>query len=838
MTSPHRSKLTLVILTGAFIAALSSCSMTSSEDLGDVPWSDTESSDSESPDPQDWVYEGEDTLLPPTLVIEEPSEGAVVAGLVVIRASIPWIAAPGRAAFTLDDERFHEDETPPYHAVWDASTAEEGEHVLSVTAEGADHEVMGASVHVVVDRTPPGLPTVLAPPAESYVDEVFTMELVVVDTVGVAEVSARVGELSFFDDSPPWAIELDLADRESGSFEVELTARDFAGNLSHGSWSLVLDRPPVARLVTPFQDALWGPTSIYAVVGDPEGASFVQAEVDASVVEELALSGPGAEPWAWTLDASDFARGTHELTLRVRDEHGQTAVDTVSFEVDRPLELSVSVCDEVGVCRPALDGTRIWGTPMIVVFPEDDEVIDTLTLALGADAEPIALSPPFEMALSTEGFPDAPLVLRAGVTNESGDTAETVVTLLVRNVCDVDHDGVDALDCAGTDCDDDDANTNPGALDFVDGLCQRYGHEEWTAQPFDEIPNAPFAPPRLAAFSPEGDLVVLAGRYSDLWLVKDGPSGWAPKYVGGGRLPGAIGFAPDGSCRVAITRQGAGNPVTVVRVDSGNAFEFSSFNTGDDRRVTSLAWAPDGSLHALILDGTFFQDGHELFYAHLVDGTWHEVPVPAPATWLDGPQLAIGGEGTIHVVYRVVMEGRYAYTSFADDTWTPVVFFSERSTRRRAPSLVATQGGGVVVAYVEAVNERLRVATMAEETWEDVVVGEETAMARFPFVVSGPGDAVHLAFLDLVSSQLHVASKTSLGWATRVVDTEPYLEGDMRPLLLVGPAQGLHALYIRGTVPWGFGVAGTYLASSGPCLEVADGGDRNCDGVDGMNNPQ
>ena len=97
---------------------------------------------------------GSGDIIPPTVNIYYPSQGAKLAGLVEIRAEARDNVGVQQVYFYIDG-RLHKMiyNSPPYYDQWDTSKLADGAHVLEAAAvDGADNEARSAQVTVIVEN--------------------------------------------------------------------------------------------------------------------------------------------------------------------------------------------------------------------------------------------------------------------------------------------------------------------------------------------------------------------------------------------------------------------------------------------------------------------------------------------------------------------------------------------------------------------------------------------------------------------------------------------------------------------------------------------------------------
>ncbi len=208
---------------------------------------------------------------------------------------------------------------------------------------------------------------------------------------------------------------------------------------------------------------------LVAIVADPE----TEPE-ELSVTWTSSLDGPLANG-EWTRVGEEvslslpngLSEGEHTLTIAVADEDGATAsasVDMSAVPNEAPL---------VTILAPAVEDNVVIRTDeqyrMELTVSDDADSPGNLTvewsgtLAAAADL-PTTFNADGTMGVILPTLEAGPYVASISVRDRYGAEGYTQTTLTV--IVDEDHDGVAAED----DCDDDDANSFPGAVDVCDGV--------------------------------------------------------------------------------------------------------------------------------------------------------------------------------------------------------------------------------------------------------------------------------------------------------------------------------------------------------------------------------
>lgn len=280
--------------------------------------------------------------LPPTVDITSPAEGAVISSSdVTVEYDISGTgSAVDSVEISLDG------------GAWEAAgmnsellqSLDEGDHAVSVRAtDEAGHQATD-SVSFTVDL---GAPVVtITSPADGalFNTDAVTVTWTVSDAEATVEVSLDGGAWEAASGGSETFSGLD-----DGSHTVDVRATDEGGNEGGDSVTFAVDTtPPSVTITAPAEGAIIASSSV-SVTWTAADAYSTEYSVDGGAW--LAVSGT-------SVTLSSLSDGEHTVTVRVSDEAGNEAEDTVGFAVDTA-DPSVSITS-----------------------PEDGAVIDSSSVAL------------------------------------------------------------------------------------------------------------------------------------------------------------------------------------------------------------------------------------------------------------------------------------------------------------------------------------------------------------------------------------------------------------------------------------------------------------------------
>ena len=178
------------------------------------------------------VANGTVDTTPPSVSIDAPSDGATVAGAVMISADASDPVGVADVSIAVDGSRVCSDDTEPYTCPWSATG--DGDHTIEATAVDNAGNTASATVAVTV-ATPPDTtaPTVsfTSPAGGATVSGTTSVQASASDDTGVASVAFAIdGTTVATDTSGPWTLSVDTTKLANGAHTLTATASDAAGN--------------------------------------------------------------------------------------------------------------------------------------------------------------------------------------------------------------------------------------------------------------------------------------------------------------------------------------------------------------------------------------------------------------------------------------------------------------------------------------------------------------------------------------------------------------------------------------------------------------------------------
>ena len=384
------------------------------------------------------------------------------------------------------------------------------------------------------------------------------------------------------------------------------------------------------------------------------------------------------------------------------------------------------------------------------------------------------------------------------------------------DVCDpdADGDGVDSLEAGGEDCDDADALTHPGAVDWVLGACPA-GEEAWSL----EVPDAAGS----------------VGAFSSLVVEGSGQMQVVYADTAGKKLKHAVGGPGDWAVEVAATQ---GGYYASLAVDAGGHAHVSHFDTVAQQLLytenttgtwTTTAVPPGAPVKGSYAEMLLVNGSPTIVYADYTNGgvaiagldgsTWTTDTIsPLLSTAL---AATLSPDGGIYVAVQA--GGKISVISNASGDWSTEQVDAEGSAGYGA-SIAVDAFGKVHLAYNDTGGARLRYATNRSGAWlAETVLFDIGTPGETSVLVDGDG-AVHVGYYEGNDRNLGLASRHGEVWSTRILDGE--MGSGQSSSLALTPAGKIAISYQATSSDLGF-------ALEADCLVATDKLDTDCDGSDG-----
>jgi hypothetical protein len=212
-----------------------------------------------------------------------------------------------------------------------------GSHTATAKARDAAGNAATASASfsvAPVTSTPPTA-TILAPSANTTVAGTVTVDGTASGSNQVAKVELSVdgGAYNLAQGTTSWSGSVNTSGYTNGAHTLYARATDTAGNIGVSSEAISVTNdvaPPTVAVTTPSAGAIVSGTLSAAGTASDD---VLVAKVEVSVDGGAYAAAQGTASWAYSLDTTQLANGSHTLTARATDGTGKTSTSSVAFTV-------------------------------------------------------------------------------------------------------------------------------------------------------------------------------------------------------------------------------------------------------------------------------------------------------------------------------------------------------------------------------------------------------------------------------------------------------------------------------------------------------------------------
>ncbi|MCI0497966.1 MAG: right-handed parallel beta-helix repeat-containing protein, partial [Thermoplasmata archaeon] len=278
-----------------------------------------------------------DMNTPPDIIIESPTEGAIVSGIVTLEVSASDGESDIVVEWSMDGGEWEEMEDGG-DGTWsvdiDTADIDDGEHAIAARAtddgglEGTD------DVDIEVDNTGPEV-DIISP--SGTVSGVVTFEADVEDE-HLDGVRCRVdgGAWEAMEEGGSWTLEWDSTQVPDGEHTLEVEAADTAGNTAMESVDFTVENEEPASLWVEIDspadnEVLNGSVIISGTAGDSGVVDDVRLFIDGA---EVTVTGKGA--WSHNWNTLVVQNGDHDILAIAEDGGGNSTNATIAVTVYNP----------------------------------------------------------------------------------------------------------------------------------------------------------------------------------------------------------------------------------------------------------------------------------------------------------------------------------------------------------------------------------------------------------------------------------------------------------------------------------------------------------------------
>jgi hypothetical protein len=371
----------------------------------------------------------------PTVAMTAPLNGTTIGGATTLMANATDDVGVTGVQFLLDGAAMGaEVTTPPYSLSWNATSANEGAHVLSARArDAAGNATTSSGVSITVDNQGPTV-TLTSPAGGATISGAVTVSADASDTGGIAGVQFLLDgtPLGAEDTTAPYSIEWPTTAGTNGAHSITATARDAAGNTTSASTTVTVANIPQLVITAPSAGSTIDSATIpvtYTTAGDLTGfgVDHVHFQIDG-----------GPERMDTTMDGVynllNVPAGTHVLTgFLVRGDHTKvngTDASPVTFSNTIP----DTTAPTVAMTAPA-DGAPVSGTITVSADATDAVGVAGVQFLLdGASLGAEDTTAPYTIDWPTASASNGTHALSARARDTAGNQAvSSALTVTVSN---------------------------------------------------------------------------------------------------------------------------------------------------------------------------------------------------------------------------------------------------------------------------------------------------------------------------------------------------------------------------------------------------------------------
>ena len=557
-----------------------------------------------------------------------------------------------------------------------------------------------------------------------------------------------------------------------------------------------------------------------SIAVSPSGEVFISHYHNTSDDMIVEIGGPGA--WTtYTVEATNYAGLYGSLAL---DAYGKLHL-VYKQDTGDPLRYAVRTCATMGTSADSncdgIDGRDADGDGHVGLASGGDDCDDDAALVYpGATEACDGVDQDCDDALD-EGFADL-----------DGDTRGDCVDR------DADGDYVLAVAHGGTDCDDMDADTHPGATDHTEGRCEEAGTGNTSSEAATDTSG------QIALVSTGPDRYHVAYYYPDgsnsaIKVATYDAGTWSTETVYDRDSPGSDGTAPGDNLDMVADTSGALHlSFTSDTYELDLRYATNASGSWDVEMVDNSE-AHEGEHNAIAVDDggvvhIVYQDTSNTSFDYTwrdAQGGWSSEQAISDAPLQVGKyaDIAVDSSGRPHVVYYYTGYKSLHYAYRDGGSWSKeMIDDNSTDSAGKYASMVIDADDQVHVAYhwSNGDDEYLRYASGGFGSWSVEVVDSGSGVGAATSIALDVDGVPHIAYRVATGADLKYASYAGGNWSTQTLVTSVGDEDNVgnQAQLLLDPIGRWHVAHRGGGLAW---------LTSQACGQVGTSADRDCDGVDG-----
>jgi peptidoglycan/xylan/chitin deacetylase (PgdA/CDA1 family) len=332
---------------------------------------------------------------PPTVAMAVPADGAVVTGLVTVRANATDNVKVSHVDYLVDNQLVASADASPFTAVWDSTKHAAGDAAVTARArDAAGNTTVSAPIHVTVDLAPPAV-AITTPLPGAHVSGTVAVTANASDDIGVASVELFVNNSSLgVVTAAPYTVMFDTTSALNGSVKLTATATDRSGQKTTSAPVGVTVHNGGTADTTP-------PVSTITCNGGACGAGYANHPVTIALSATDAGSGVQSITYALNGGAAQLYNGP--FAVGVTTTISFYAVDKAS-NVEAPHVQTVNV-DTIApattvTCNGAPCATSFYGGPVTVALAATDTGSGVATIQYSLGGATLTYAGPFVVSSS------------------------------------------------------------------------------------------------------------------------------------------------------------------------------------------------------------------------------------------------------------------------------------------------------------------------------------------------------------------------------------------------------------------------------------------------------
>src|SRR3989339_824367 len=378
---------------------------------------------------------------PPQVALVVPNNNSVVSGIVAIEGTATDDNGIGKVCFYIDDVIKSTDTTAPYTYSLDTTQYANGTHTIKLIATDTIGQTANAQINISVDNAVVDIPPTIIITSlgdGDTISDIITIEAAANDDNGINSVAFYIdNELRSTDTTSPYTYVLDTTQLTNGSHIIKVIASDTLSQTAITQITVLidnttLDNPPTINIVTPNNNSvISGIVTISGTANDDNGISSVGFYID-----NVIKSTDTTAPYAYSLDTTEYANGTHTIKLIATDTNSQTATTQITITIDN---IVIDNPPQVTITSPT-NNSVISGIITINATATDDNGIGKVCFYMNNVLKSTDTTSPYTYNLDTTEYTNGTHTIKLIATDTIAQSTTTQITISINNTTTDDTD--------------------------------------------------------------------------------------------------------------------------------------------------------------------------------------------------------------------------------------------------------------------------------------------------------------------------------------------------------------------------------------------------------------